>query len=243
MDERGQARDRRALVGQLIAAQADGAVGTVPSLERLCRAAKKHLEVSGVAVSLMSETGSLGVVAGAEEHSVRVDELQFTSGEGPSHDAFELHRPVLASDLQSYEGERWPGYRAMAQDAGMRAVFAFPLQVGAAAFGVLTVYADHAGPLAREQLAIALTFAEVATAILLDDESMTPDGTLHPGVERVLGHRSEIYQAQGVVTVVLGVSLAEALARMRGYAYAHDQSLADVAAAIMTDSMEPMSDE
>jgi len=39
----------------------------------------------------------------------------------------------------------------------------------------------------------------------------------------------EIDQATGMLTVQLGVSAAEAFARLRAYAYARDRRLADVA--------------
>jgi len=173
-------------------------------------------------------------VAGADKRSVDIDELQFTLGEGPSHDAFALRRPVLTADLHSRDGQRWPGYCVAAQEAGVHAVFAFPLHIGAAAFGVLNVYVGRAGPLAYQQLTMALTFAEIATEVLLNEESTVEDGRLHLGVETVLNYRAEVYQAQGAVMVELGVSLAEALVRMRAHAFANNQPLAELAGLIMS---------
>jgi len=49
----------------------------------------------------------------------------------------------------------------------------------------------------------------------------------------VLDTQGHIYQAQGMVMVELGVGLAEALARMRAYAYATDQPLSSLAADIV----------
>ena len=45
----------------------------------------------------------------------------------------------------------------------------------------------------------------------------------------MLAHRAEVYQAQGMVMVDLGVTLAEAMARLRGHAYAENRYLSDVA--------------
>ncbi|MDQ3156889.1 MAG: GAF and ANTAR domain-containing protein [Actinomycetota bacterium] len=238
------AAGRRALVAELIAIQSvDGeSLGMVVMLEQLCRAATHNLGVVGVAVSLMSNAGSVGVVAGADKRSVSIDELQFTLGEGPSHDAFALRRPVLTADLQSGDGRKWPGYSAAAQEAGVHAVFAFPLHIGAAAFGVLNVYVSRAGPLEFQQLTMALTFAEIATEVLLNEDTDTENGRLHLGVETVLNYRAEIYQAQGAVMVELGVSLGEALVRMRAYAFANDQSLAELASGIMSGDIELGSD-
>jgi hypothetical protein len=46
-------------------------------------------------------------------------------------------------------------------------------------------------------------------------------------------HRAEIDQATGMLTVQLGVSAAEAFARLRAYAYSQHRRLADVAGDIV----------
>jgi AmiR/NasT family two-component response regulator len=50
---------------------------------------------------------------------------------------------------------------------------------------------------------------------------------IHPN--RHSSSRAELFQAQGMVMVQLKVSLAEAMARMRAYAYANERRLGDVA--------------
>lgn len=228
------ARDRHARATALVAAEPDGELeGALGSLQRLCRALVQDLSVTGATVNLMSGTGSEGVAAGSDERSERIDELQFTFGEGPCHDAFASRRPVLTADLQAAATRRWPGYGPAAREWGVGAVFAFPLNVGAAGLGVLDVYADQPRFLTDEQLAMALTFAEIATGVILDGQAITTDGQLTPGLHLVLDYRSEIYQAQGMVMVQLGVSLAEALARLRAHAFASDLDLADLARDIL----------
>ena len=46
-------------------------------------------------------------------------------------------------------------------------------------------------------------------------------------------HRAEIDQATGMLTVQLGVPVAEAFSRLRAYAYSQDRRLADVAGDIV----------
>ncbi len=229
--------DRRALVAELMSASSDSVeaepASTVILLGRLCRAVAEYMSAAGVAVSLVSDAGSAGVVASSSELSSTLDELQFSLGEGPSRDTYSLRRPVLIADLGSSEGQSWPIYTAGALESGVHGVFAFPLHVGAATFGVFTIYRSSPGALNGRHLAMALTFAERATEILLTADS-APDGALHPGVESALSYRAEIYQAQGSVTVQLGISLAEALIRMRAYAFSHDHSLSELAALILS---------
>jgi AmiR/NasT family two-component response regulator len=72
-------------------------------------------------------------------------------------------------------------------------------------------------------------FAQMATEILLDGPLTTAEGDLDPDVGNALNYRVEIYQAQGMLSVRLGVGLAEALARMRAYAFGQGRTLIELA--------------
>ncbi len=228
---------RRNQVQALIAAEpstADDPHGTAGALRRLCSAAVRALPAAGAGLSLMSEAGVRGVAAASDPASERVDELQFSLGEGPCVDAFTSRRPVLEPDLATGGIARWPVYSPAAHQEGARAVFAFPLQVGAARLGVLDVYRVSPGTLSTEELAEALTFADVATTMLLDGQEQAPPGAAAAGLEEAMEYRFELYQAQGMVMVQMQVSLVEALVLLRAYAYSHDRDLADVARDVVT---------
>jgi hypothetical protein len=124
---------------------------------------------------------------------------------------------------------RWPGFASLAAEGGARGVFSFPLQEGAISFGVLELYTDLAGPLGADDLAMAAAFAKVATEVILDGGTITAGGDLDPGLTNSLRDRDRIHQAQGMVMVDLGVSLAEALTRMRARAFARNLTLIELA--------------
>jgi hypothetical protein len=234
-------RARHATARALIRDQptVDGVDGVVAALQRLCRGLTGGLVVLGAAVHLMSSDGSGGVAAASDDHCKGIDELQFTTGEGPCHDAFAGRRPVLTPDLRTGYGRRWPGYSSAALDAGVGAVFAFPLHVGGVALGVLDVYGESPGSLSQEQLALALAFAQIATEILLDGELADADGALDPALATALDYRAEIHQAQGMATVSLGVSLEDALVRMRADAFAQGRPLVDLAREMIAGREQP----
>ncbi|HEX8766722.1 MAG TPA: ANTAR domain-containing protein, partial [Jatrophihabitans sp.] len=48
-------------------------------------------------------------------------------------------------------------------------------------------------------------------------------------ISAALPYRPEIFQAQGMVKVQLGIDLGQAMVRLRAYAFAADSTLADVA--------------
>jgi hypothetical protein len=217
--------------------------GVADTLQQLCRTLTSDLAVMGAAMNLMSAAGTTnGVVAASDDHSRDVDELQFATGEGPCHEAFAARRPVLTPDLRTVIDGHWPGYSSAALDAGVGAVFAFPLQVGAVVLGVMDVYTDRPGSLSQEQVAAALTCAQLATEILIDGDLFSTDGQMGRDLSTVLDHRAEIYQAQGMVVVDLDVEPAEALARMRAHAFGNGQPLIDLARAIISGFVLPEDD-
>ena len=176
----------------------------------------------------MTIAGSDGVAACSDDATCTLAELQFAVNEGPSYVAFKTRRPVLVPALEG-SLDRWPGYSSLAVDHGVRAMFAFPMQEGAVSFGVLELYADRTGPLDADSMAMAAAFAQAATELLLDDGVITAGGEFHDGLTASSATRALIHQAQGMVMVDLGVTLAEALTRMRARAFAHDISLLELA--------------
>lgn len=223
---------RVAKANRLIDDEPDDALrttGPFGRMERLCTALTRDLPASGVGISVLTDaTYGAGTVAASDLVSRRLDELQFALGEGPCIDAYASRRPVLEPDLSGHGSGRWPGYAAAAQDEGVRAVFAFPLQIGAARSGAMDIYRNEPGSLTQDALAQARTFADIAMGLLLDTQRASEaDGGTH--LDDALAYRLEVYQAQGVVMVDLGVTLDEAMARLRAHAYADGRSLADVA--------------
>ncbi len=208
---------------------ADGAgpSGTTELLERVCAVAVTKLDASGAGISLMADNGVPGAGAASDPDSAHLEELQFLLGEGPCVDAYGSRRPVLVPDLAAGAMTRWPAYAPAVHDRGVRAVFAFPLQVGAALLGVLDVFRDRDGSLSPGQLTQAVLLADITVNAILDRQERNGRATERPD-EAVEG-RAELFQAQGMVMVQLGISLGEAMARIRAYAYAEDRRLGDVA--------------
>lgn len=174
-------------------------------------------------------TGPHGVVLtwGREAVGLALEDLQFTLGQGPGPQAAASGEPVLVSDLRE-QTARWPVFAPGAIDLKVRAVFAFPLRIGAISVGVLTAYRVAPGPLAGPQLADALALADAITAVLLDRADGPRAGWAQPAT-----YRAEVHQAVGMISVQLDVSMAEALVRLRAYAYGNERPIAEVAADVV----------
>jgi hypothetical protein len=213
----------------LRAAWAESSDGTgVPgSLAAVC---VRSLPVTGVGVALMTDEGPAGIVAATDGAARELEELQFTLGEGPCVDASQTGRPVLQPDLAATGPLRWPAFAGGALQAGVRALFALPLRVGAIRVGVLDLYRDRAGPLSTDELTEALSFADAATLVLLDAQA---GATVLVPVP-VLDDRAEVHQATGVVSVQAAVGLAEALLLLRARAFADQQPLGELARDVLS---------
>jgi hypothetical protein len=170
-----------------------------------------------------------GAVCTTDKVSKLIEELQFTLGEGPCVDAFQHDRPVLEPDLAQPGSLRWFAFAVPAVAAGVRAVFGFPLQVGAVRLGALNLYRDEAGPMSDEQHADALVMADVSAAAVLMMQASASPGKLALELESGSDFRYVVHQASGMVAVQLDVSIAQAMIRLRGYSFANDRPLTEVA--------------
>lgn len=221
--------DRVGTIRALVEEQPLPPGGGAGLLFRVCAAAAQTLAASGTGISMMTEEGTRGVYAASDPVTEHIEELQFVLGEGPCWEAFASRRPVLVPDLDGVSPSRWPMYIPLVQDSGIRAVFSFPLQMGAARLGVLDVFRKRAGSLTDDQLADALAFAEVTMTTLLDQHQEAAMKGFDDGLAGTGEHRAELFQAQGMVMVQLGVPIGEAMARLRAYAFVHGRRLDEVA--------------
>jgi hypothetical protein len=210
-----------------IAAARDGDGDAPVSLAALCRAAADGLAVDGASVTAVSGPAVREPLSATDELSVRLEELLLTTGEGPGAEDFRFGSPMLIPDLEPVTG-RWPGFAPAAVAAGARALFAFPLQAGAIRVGVLSLYRARPGPLTPGQLADALVFADIALQLILDSSAGINGSSGYQPLDGLSDGRAEVYQATGMMSVQLGVSLEEAFVRLRAHAFAAGLPLGDV---------------
>src|SRR5207247_946645 len=122
----------------------------------------------------------------------------------------------------------WPTFREAADGLGVRAVFAFPLHLGAASLGALTLYHFEIGPLDGPDLATAVRLSDAASLALLD--LIVGISATEPSAARDAEYyRSEVYQAAGMVMEQLGVSIEVAMVRLRSHAFAAGRPTGEVA--------------
>ena len=208
--------------------------GLAARLDRICRVAVQVVPADGAGVTIMdSDARPLGTIAASSPVFRGLEDIQFTLGEGPCVEASAERSPVLEADLARVGRRRWPAYADSAQQEGVSAVFAFPIQVGAARLGVLDVYRFEAAPLAAESLRDALSLARICLTTMLSLPTAASVGEVADGLGDAFRLSPEVYQAQGVVMIQLGVSLAEAMVRLRAHAYANGRPIGEVSREVL----------
>ena len=197
---------------------------------RLCTACIEVLSVTGAGITIMGGDQA-GPICVSDVKVAALEDLQYAMGQGPCRDAFRSGTSVHAPRLGVDASARWPSFVSLARDSGIGAVFAYPLIGAGAKVGVLTLYQEGELTTAQHDDSIALSEVLTETVLSLQDES--PPGTLATGLDDAVQYRAEIYQASGMVAIQLSIPAAEALLRLRAYAFASDQSVAEVAAHIV----------
>ncbi len=229
-------------VAQILAGIVDPPAPSSSFPDRLVRACTDALPVTGVGLALMTDVGPAGTVAATDGVAATMEELQYTLGEGPCIDSSNSGRPVLQPDLAASGPGRWPLFAAGAIEAGILAIFALPLRVGAIRLGVLDLYRDVPGPLTETELAEALHFADAATAILLHMQALDAAGS-GAGLVAVIEDRAEVHQATGVIAVQADVTLAQAFVLLRARAFASERPVLSLAHDVVTGAVHFTNDE
>lgn len=200
---------------------------------RLCEVSGRILGVTGAGIMLFTDEVPVGSACTTSPVAEAVENLQYALGEGPCVDAYRHDRPVLEPDLANPAVTRWPAFTGPAVDAGVRAIFGFPVGVGSIRLGALNLFADRPGILTDYQHADALVMAAVAAESLLAMQAGGSPGDLTAELEAGSNLHYAVHQAAGMVSAQLEVSVAVALVRLRAHSFAVERSLAAVAADVV----------
>lgn len=225
------ASDRLAVVLEAIADADQAGRGSV--IDRVCAAAVVLLSLTGAGLSLMVD-GELRGTAGVSDPGIAtVQELQLSLGQGPCLDAWTRGAVVLEPDLADPAVVRWPAFAQLGVEAGVRAVFAFPIALGAIRLGAMVLYRDRPGALSHEELARGLVLADIATHTVLGLQAGAPADTLHTLLADEPAHWAAVHQATGMLSVQLRVPLDQAFVRLRARAFATGVPLRELAGEVI----------
>ena len=138
-------------------------------LDHLVQRIVEILPVTGAGVTLISPTTSPYDVAASDDAALRFVRLQTELGEGPCLHAYESGEAVVVPDLR--DTDMYEEFRPRALEAGLGAVFTFPLRNLDGQLGALDLYRATPGTLTPRDMEAAQTLADVTAAYLANAKS------------------------------------------------------------------------
>ena len=127
------------------------------------------LPISAAGVTLITPGANPRYIAASDDSAMRFEQLQTELGEGPCLIAFEKGEAVAIPDLRA--DDRFPRFAPRAVEAGLAAVFTFPLRQGSHQLGALDLYRNSSGPMSDGAMTAAQTLADVTAAYLLNAQA------------------------------------------------------------------------
>lgn len=194
----------------------------------VCLTAVGATEVDGAGLSLLSGEHR-GPVCSHGAFASLGEELQFSLGEGPCIDAYAASELIEVTNLASHEGMRWPIFSEEMGEAGAGSLASFPMRIGGARFGALTLYRSRHGELSADQVADGYVIAQLAAHLMVADQARIEGDLVISDLETGFARMEPIHQATGMIMAQLSVGAEDALARLRGAAYTAQRSALDLA--------------
>jgi GAF domain-containing protein len=138
-------------------------------LDHLVARIVEILPITSAGVTLISAGQAPHYVAASDDAALKFERLQSSLGEGPCLAAYASGRTVSIADLRS--DVQFPTFSPAALEAGLAAVFTFPMREGGGRLGALDLYRDAIGGLDVDDMQAAQTLADVAAAYVLNAQA------------------------------------------------------------------------
>jgi hypothetical protein len=197
-----------------------------PQTWRLGEAMRVMLRADGVAITLEYLSDNRVTLCVSDEVAAALESLQEVLGEGPGFEAARNDQVVVA-DLDGDTDQRWPMLaQTLESRYGPLRVYAVPLHANGGLGGVATLHTGRQRSLAEPDDRVAFLVNAVGAA-LVTEAAEHPEGHLQSG--EGWSSRSLVHQATGMVMAQVRVTPDDALALLRGHAYALATDIDDVA--------------
>ena len=219
--------DDTAVGGRLADAISDltGGGRHVPDPERVVEFVADLLRHSDhCSVTFMRPGQPLRTIATTDELPVRVDNIQYSLGEGPCVSAATQDYVCLAQDLAT--DERWPtfGPRCV-EETGIHSMLGFRVPIGGPDEAALNVFARAPGALTEDDVTLLALVAPLASLAVQARTHEHDVGNLRTA----LSTSRQIGTAIGILMARHLISSDEALTRLRHSSQSLNRKLRDVA--------------
>lgn len=192
--------------------------------DRLCEAGRQMMSADGAAITLATSGGVRVRVGATDPLAAQLEDLQDVVGQGPSIEALESGAIQVAS-FGDEDDSRWSLMHAHGAHLGFSGIIiAVPLVVDDRVIGSLS--AHRQSPEASDSREVGRFLGVALAAALVQDSDLGLDGDADP---TEWASQARIHQATGMVVAQTGVLPEDALALLKGHAFAENATLVDVA--------------
>jgi GAF domain-containing protein len=193
-------------------------------LQRIADLGERYVEdCDGVSIMFVHRGGRITSPAFSSRVAYDSDQAQYVADEGPCLEAIREHHTIVIDDLE--DDERWPVYRRLALELGVRSMISFRLFVREDTMGALDFYSRTPHVFGARSRLIGQVFASHAAVAL-------KAAITEAGLTTALASRDVIGQAKGVLMEREHLTAPEAFARLTTISQAINRPLRDIAAEI-----------
>jgi GAF domain-containing protein len=219
---------------QAFAEMASALVGTfdvTDLLSRLILDCRDAVAADAVGLVVRESHGGLELLAATSHRSEELEILQVQENDGPCIDVIRRGEPLSCSGGDAIAA-RWPRSGSGILDAGFHSVDAIPMRWQDQVYGGLNVFRRRAISLTPDEVAMAQTFADLATLVIVQAPSLS-QGEVQARIEAALSGRIVIEQAKGVVADSRGLPMDEAYDLLRRIADERQETITGVATSLV----------
>jgi hypothetical protein len=193
---------------------------------RLCEAGRRVLSADGAAITLSAPGGARVQVSATDELAAQLEHLQDVVAQGPTLEAVKT-RTVLVKPFDA--GDDWLLWHEHGARLGFHGtVVAVPLLVDTRVIGALS--AHRRGPEHPDDHEIGEFLGAALAPALVQDPELGLD---RYATSAGWSAQAKLHQATGMVVAQIGVTAGDALALLKGQAFARNIGLLDVAEQIV----------
>jgi hypothetical protein len=208
----------------------------------LTRAALSVVHADAVGLSAVDDRFRVPLGA-SDDHAIVAERLQFTVGDGPCLQALHDRAEVRAGDADL--SRRWPVFHEeLIRDTPYRSIASLPLSITPTLAGAIDLYFTHPSGAFTVDLGVAAAVSEEIVSALRATSTPTLPSTRASGellpawlYSPTASGRLRTWIAAGVLMSRFGLTAADALVRIRAYAYAHQQDIGHITDSIIDGSL------
>ncbi|MGA6162575.1 ANTAR domain-containing protein [Amycolatopsis magusensis] len=197
----------------------------------VCTVTARELGLDAAALSLYLEPRIQEPIVTTSSWAARLNDLEYTLGDGPGIAAFHTERAIHLPDLTAALRHR-TGYATFAGAEELAAQFCWPVITGnGEPIAVLSGYRRRPGPLSARQTQDSAILVKLLARALEDSDTGLPAALV--AVDRgQLRHYATVALAITFTAARHKLSSDDAFALLRAHAFSHGKTLRDIADAV-----------